>query len=66
MSKKRLLRALLMGAFLQFGALAGVVRREAYVMAYGDCFYIIGALLLAMVMLVWMCRGAKGAAPAGH
>ena len=27
MSKKRLLRALLMGAFLQFGALAGVVIR---------------------------------------
>ena len=41
------------------GAVAGVVRREAYVMAYGDCFYLIGALLLAMVVLVWLCRGAK-------
>lgn len=48
------------------GALAGTVRREAYVMAYGDCFYLIGVLLLAMVLLVWMCGGAKGATLGGH
>ena len=48
------------------GALAGTVRREAYVMAYADCFYLIGVLLLAMVLLVWMCGGAKGATLAGH
>ena len=48
------------------GALAGVVRREAFVMAFADCFYLIGALLLAMVLLVWLCHGAKGAALNGH
>jgi len=48
------------------GALAGTVRREAYVMAYADCFYLIGVLLLAMVLLVWVCRGAKGATLGGH
>jgi DHA2 family multidrug resistance protein len=42
------------------GAVATVVRREAYVMAYGDCFYLIGALLLTMVLLVWLCKGAGG------
>ena len=48
------------------GAVAGVVRREAYVMAYGDCFFLIGAVLLAMVLLVWLCRKTKGeAAEAG-
>jgi len=36
------------------------------VMAYGDCFYLIGVLLLAMVLLVWMCGGAKGATLGGH
>jgi len=44
------------------GAVAGVVRREAYVMAYGDCFFLIGAVLLAMVLLVWLCRRTKGGA----
>lgn len=46
------------------GALALTVRREAYVMAYGDCFFILGALLLGMVLLVWFCHAAKGAGPA--
>jgi MFS transporter, DHA2 family, multidrug resistance protein len=48
------------------GAVAGVVRREAYVMAYGDCFYLLSLLLLAMVLPVWLCRGAKGGALAAH
>jgi len=48
------------------GALAGVVRREAYVMAYGDCFYLLGLLLLAMMLPVWLCRGAKGGTLPGH
>ena len=48
------------------GAVAGVVRREAYVMAYGDCFYLLGLLLLAMVLLVWFCRRAKGGGLMAH
>jgi DHA2 family multidrug resistance protein len=48
------------------GAVAGVVRREAYVMAYGDCFGFVAILLVAMVLPVWLCRGAKGGAPAAH
>jgi DHA2 family multidrug resistance protein len=48
------------------GAVAGVVRHEAYVMAYGDCFYLLGALLLAMVLPVWLCRHATGAALTAH
>jgi DHA2 family multidrug resistance protein len=48
------------------GAVAAMVRREAFVMAYGDCFYLLGVLLLAMVLLVWFCRGAKGGALAAH
>jgi DHA2 family multidrug resistance protein len=41
------------------GAVATLVRREAFVMAYGDCFYLLGVLLLAMVLLVWFCRGQR-------
>jgi DHA2 family multidrug resistance protein len=48
------------------GAVAGVVRREAYVMAYGDCFYLLGLLLLAMVVPVWFCRRAKGGGFVAH
>lgn len=45
------------------GALAGTVRREALVMAYSDCFHLLGLLLLAMLLLVWLCEPARGAAP---
>jgi len=38
------------------GALAGIVRREAWVMAYRDCFFLLGALLLGTLLLVWICR----------
>ena len=48
------------------GAVAGIVRREAWLMAYGDCFGLIGVLLLAMVLPVWLCRGAKGGTMAAH
>ena len=47
-------------------AVAGLVRREAYVMAYGDCFYIVGAVMMAMVLVVWFCRPVKGAVGAAH
>ncbi|HZR20292.1 MAG TPA: DHA2 family efflux MFS transporter permease subunit [Verrucomicrobiae bacterium] len=42
------------------GLLAERVRRESFVMAYGDCFFLLGALLFAMVGFVWFCRPAKG------
>jgi len=49
-----------------FGTLAGTVRRESFVMAYADCFFLLGVLLLAMVLFVWFCRPSKGAALAAH
>ena len=48
------------------GAVAGLVRREAYVMAYGDCFYLLSLLMFSMVLLVWLCRGVKGGSLAAH
>jgi MFS transporter, DHA2 family, multidrug resistance protein len=47
------------------GVLAGTVRREAFVMAHSDCFFLLGVVLLSTVLLVWLCRPAKGAA-VGH
>ena len=42
------------------GVVVGRVRREAFVMAYNDCFFILGSLLLGAVLFVWFCRpGAK-------
>ncbi len=48
------------------GALAVSVRREAWVMAYSDCFFLLGVLLLAMVLLVWRCQPTKLTARAAH
>jgi len=47
-------------------AVAALVRREAFVMAYGDCFFLLGALLLSMVLLVWFCRRATNGGLAAH
>jgi MFS transporter, DHA2 family, multidrug resistance protein len=48
------------------GALAATVRREAYVMAYSDCFFSLGALLLTMCLVVWLCQPAKQEGMVGH
>jgi DHA2 family multidrug resistance protein len=31
-----------------------IVRRESYLMAYNDCFLIMGSILLGSILLVWM------------
>jgi DHA2 family multidrug resistance protein len=46
--------------------LSGVVRREAYVTAYSDCFFILGTVLLSVVVLVWLCQPARGTGLANH
>jgi len=48
------------------GALAATLHREAYVMAYADCFLLLGALLVAALPLVWFCRPARGGGLAAH
>ncbi len=35
-------------------ALDRVVRREAYVMAYNDCFFMLGCLLLGSIAVMWL------------
>ena len=47
-------------------AVGALVRREAYVMAYGDGFYIVGVVMAAMILLVWWCRPVRGAVGAAH
>jgi DHA2 family multidrug resistance protein len=42
-------------------ALADMVRRSAYVMAYSDCFFVIGiVLLLSLIPVVFLARPAAG------
>ena len=48
------------------GALAGIVKRESFVMAYGDCFFLLGAVLLSTIVLVWFCRSASPRVLAAH
>jgi MFS transporter, DHA2 family, multidrug resistance protein len=48
------------------GALAELVRREAYVMAYADAFFLIGVVIAIMLPLVWICRRPKGGGAPPH
>jgi DHA2 family multidrug resistance protein len=48
------------------GVLGSTLRREAFVMAYGDCFFILAALLVSTVSLVWFCRPTKGVGQGLH
>lgn len=48
------------------GGLAATVHKEAGVLAYGDCFYLLGGILLSISMLVWFCRPVRGRAKLGH
>jgi MFS transporter, DHA2 family, multidrug resistance protein len=42
--------------------LANTVRREAYVLSYGDAFLTVGVIISAMVLFAWLCRPTKGSA----
>ncbi len=47
--------------------IANIIRREAYVMAYNDCFYFIGIALLVCAIALLFCKKAKaGAGAAAH
>jgi DHA2 family multidrug resistance protein len=48
------------------GAIAMTVRKEAFVLAYGECFFVMGVLLLSMTVLVWLCKPARGEASLTH
>jgi len=47
-------------------ALAGTVRREAFVMSYSDGFFLVGVALAAMLVFVWCCRPVKGGLAGVH
>lgn len=47
-------------------AVGGIVRREAYVMGYGDCFFIVGSVMVAMILFAWCCRPGRGSVGAMH
>lgn len=48
------------------GAVGLIVRREAYVMAFADCFYLLAGLLLAVVVAVAFTRPARGSIGGAH
>jgi DHA2 family multidrug resistance protein len=46
------------------GQLAGLVRREAFIMAYGDCFFVIGVgLILSLPAVLLLKRPPAAHAP---
>jgi DHA2 family multidrug resistance protein len=49
-------------------AIDGIVRREAYVMAYNDGFFLVGAMLLACIGVLWFSDKLKapGGGGGGH
>lgn len=47
-------------------AIDNIVRREAYVMAYNDCFYFIGVALLLSSLALLLCKKVKPGGGAVH
>ena len=49
------------------GAIGGAVRRQAFLLAYGDCFLVLGCVLLASVAALFFMKKAKiSGAVGGH
>jgi len=51
-----------------YKALQSAVQLSSFVMAFSECFLVVGSILLAGSLVIWFCRKAKpaGGAPAGH
>ncbi len=41
-------------------ALDGMVRREANLQAFNDCFHVLGFVLLGAILVAFLCRPVKG------
>lgn len=46
-------------------ALDATVRREANLMAFNDCFYVLGVVLFGAIVVAFLCRPARAGAAAG-
>jgi DHA2 family multidrug resistance protein len=46
-------------------AIDGIVRRESFVMGYNDGFFIVAAILLACVPVLWMSDKVKSPGAGG-
>jgi DHA2 family multidrug resistance protein len=51
-----------------YKALQSAVQLSSFVMAFSECFLVVGSVLLAGSLIIWFCRKPKpaGGAPAGH
>jgi uncharacterized membrane protein len=51
-----------------YKSLQAAVQVSSFVMAFSECFLLVGSVLLAGSLVVWFCRKTKaaGGAPAGH
>src|ERR1700693_6317067 len=49
-----------------YKALQSTVQLSSFVMAFSECFLVVGSVLLAGSLVVWFCKKAKVGAPAGH
>jgi MFS transporter, DHA2 family, multidrug resistance protein len=49
-----------------YKALQGSVQLSSFVMAFSECFLVVGSVLLAGSLVIWFCKKAKAGAPAGH
>jgi MFS transporter, DHA2 family, multidrug resistance protein len=51
-----------------YKALQSAVQLSSLVMAFSECFLVVGSVLLAGSLIIWFCRKPKpaGGAPAGH
>jgi len=49
-----------------YKTLQSSVQLSSFVMAFSECFLVVGSVLLAGALVIWFCKKAKAGAPAGH
>jgi DHA2 family multidrug resistance protein len=51
-----------------YKSLQAAIQVSSFVMAFSECFLVVGSVLLAGSLVIWFCRKTKagGGAPAGH
>jgi MFS transporter, DHA2 family, multidrug resistance protein len=50
-----------------YKSLQAAVQVSSFVMAFSECFLVVGSVLLAGSLVIWFCRKTKaGGAPGGH
>jgi DHA2 family multidrug resistance protein len=50
---------------MALGALDAIVRKQSYLLAYGDCFFLVGVIVSVSGIITFAAKRASGGRPGG-